>query len=283
MSSSPIRVMSIMAHQDDFEFNAGGYFASLRKHYGDQVELKIMATSRGASGHYEMGLEETFRLREQEATASANVIGASYECLNLLDNSHAVAQIFPDRNVLGGLWNAIRDYQPDFIVCPPVITDPRAGIHIDHYNTAWAVRYVAYQLTVPHAYPALTERARTARFPAPLIINCDDTYARESGYDVALDISTVYDKKEKMSLCHASQVFDWLPWNNMQPLKTEEEFLAEFRQKHNALNRRYGIDDDVPREFFRVTFWGRMPSQEDLDTIFPNMAITPEAMKLFGL
>lgn len=280
---SPIRVMAIMAHQDDFEFNAGGLFAWLRRHYGDRVELKILATTRGASGHQTMGLEETFRIREKEAQASASVIGASYECLNLLDNSHMVGQVFLDRNTLGGLWNAIRDFQPGFIICPPVITDPRAGIHIDHFNTAWAVRYVAYQLTVPHAYPALTEKARTARFPAPLIINCDDTYARESAYDVALDISAVYAEKERMILCHESQIFDWLPWNAGVKAPTREEYTAEFRERHHEVNRRYGFDLETPREVFRVTFWGRVPSREDLDTIFPDTPISQETLARLNL
>ena len=117
MSQPSIRVMSIMAHQDDFEFTTGGLFAWLRHRYGDRAVLKILATTRGASGHQDLSLEQTFRRREQEAMASADVIGASYECLSLLDNSHAVGQVFPDRNTLGGLWNAIRDFQPDFIVC----------------------------------------------------------------------------------------------------------------------------------------------------------------------
>ena len=283
MSQPPIRVMSIMAHQDDFEFTTGGLFAWLRHRYGDRAVLKIIATTRGASGHQDLSLEQTFRRREQEAMASADVIGASYECLSLLDNSHAVGQVFPDRNTLGGLWNAIRDFQPDFIVCPPVITDPRAGIHIDHYNTAWAVRFVAYQLTVPHAYPALSEKARTARFPAPLIINCDDLYACENGFDVALDISAVYAQKQRMALCHESQIFEWLPWNGMKTPPTPEQFLANFRNRHHSINLRYGHDDDAPREFFRVTFWGRRPTKEDLAAVFPDTPISPAALATLKL
>ncbi len=42
MKAKPIRAMSIMAHQDDFEFEAGGLFALLRWRYGSRVKLKIL-------------------------------------------------------------------------------------------------------------------------------------------------------------------------------------------------------------------------------------------------
>lgn len=58
-----LRVMSIMAHPDDFEFTAGGLFALLRKLRGPEVGMKILTTTRGASGHHEMGLEEPARRR----------------------------------------------------------------------------------------------------------------------------------------------------------------------------------------------------------------------------
>ena len=77
---SKIRAMSIMAHQDDFEFNAGGFFAMLRKKYGRGAELKILATSRGASGHHVMGMEETSKmLKDFELLAKAGEQKDRYE------------------------------------------------------------------------------------------------------------------------------------------------------------------------------------------------------------
>lgn len=259
-----LKVMSIMAHQDDFEFNAGGLFAKLRKTHGDNVKLKVLATTRGASGHHEMNLEETFRQREQEARNSAAIIGAEYECLTCLDGNHLPGQVFIDRNLLGGLWNAIRDFEPDYIFCPPVITNPLAGIHIDHYNTAWAVRMVAYQLTVPHAYPTMSKTSKM-RTPYPVIINVDDTYACENGYDFAIDISDAYDTKVKMSLCHESQIFEWLPWNSESEIKiTEKQFKENFKKRHLLINKRYENDNNAPREYFRITNWGKEASKEDI-------------------
>ena len=255
--------MSIMAHQDDFEFNAGGLFAKLRKQHGDNVKLKILVTTRGATGHHEMSLEETFRRREQEAKNSAALIGAEYECLTCLDGRHLPGSVFIDANLLGGLWNAIRDFEPDYIFCPPVITDPLAGIHIDHYNTAWAVRMVAYQLTVPHAYVTMNGNPKM-QICEPVIINVDDVYACENTYDLAVDINDVYERKVNMALCHKSQIFEWLPWNSNTPLDNEEDFRIQFRQRHSEINSRYGQDDNVAREYFRLTSWGKHAANADL-------------------
>lgn len=50
------RALSIMAHQDDFEFNAGGFFALLKRSHGQRVHLNILTTTRGASGHPDRSL-----------------------------------------------------------------------------------------------------------------------------------------------------------------------------------------------------------------------------------
>jgi LmbE family N-acetylglucosaminyl deacetylase len=248
-----------MAHQDDFEFTAGGIFTHLRRKCGADVELKILATTRGASGHHEMQLEETFRRREREAENSAALIGAEYECLTQLDGSHVPGQLYIDRNTMGGLWNNIRDFEPDFIFCPPVTSDPLAGIHIDHYNTAWAVRLLAYQLTVPHAYPTVNGAVK-AKIIDPVIINVEDSYAEEADFDFFIELDDeLYENKVRMALCHESQVFEWLPWNFNDYGKNidEAEFRKSFRQRHSDLNQRYGRDNSIPREYFRITRWGR--------------------------
>ena len=270
-----IRVMSIMAHQDDFEFSASGTFASLREYYGERVKFKILTTTRGASGHHISGLEETFRRRDAEARKSAEIINAEYECLTCLDGAHPHGQVFIDQNTLGGLWNVVREFQPHYIFCPPVIENPLAGIHIDHYNTACAVRMIAYQLTVPHAYPVINEASSTERGVYPVIVNVDDAYARECGFHLCVDIDDVYEKKKlKMAMCHESQIFEWLPWNGERAIPTKDEFVQAFRKRHSDINKRYGLNDDTPREFFRITFWGKYPTKDDIDMLFSKCGIS---------
>lgn len=273
-----IRIMSVMAHQDDFEFNAGGVFTQLRRRYGDHVDLKILATTRGASGHHASSLEETYRRREAEAEKSAELIEASYECLTCLDGSHLHGNVFIDRNTLGGLWNAVRGFQPHYVFCPPMITNPLAGIHIDHYNTAWAVRMIAYQLTVPHAYPIINGSMTSERGVYPVIVNVDDTYAVENGWHVSVDIDDCYEEKVRMALCHESQIFEWLPWNGQREKPSKDEFRAIFRKRHSDVNQRNGRDDKIPREYFQLTSWGKRPSKSDLDDLLGKYEISEEGL-----
>ena len=273
-----LRVMSVMAHQDDFEFEAAGLFLRLREYYGDDVELKILTTSTGVSGHHIMGSDETIRVREAEAIASANVVGAEYENLRQLDGTHVAAQVFCDRNMLGGLWNAIRAFAPDYIVAPPVVTNPLAGIHIDHQHTAEAVRLVAYQLGVPNAYPTMYA-PRVQRFPVPVILNCPDAYCKEATWHFGVDCESVKEGKISMLLKHKSQVCEWLPFvnnlNNTDPDLgscgdwNETDWRNNLDKRVTAVNMRHGFEDSKFREYFAVTRWGYLPPAEKVANDFP--------------
>ena len=272
-----LRVMSVMAHQDDFEFEAAGLFLRLREYYGDNVELKVLTTSTGLSGHHVMDTDQTIRVREAEAIASADVVGAEYENLRQLDGSHIPAQVFCDRNMLGGLWNAIRAFAPDYIIAPPVVTNPLAGIHIDHQHTAEAVRLVAYQLGVPNAYPTINAPRQT-RFPVPAILTCPDAYCKEALWHFGVDCNNVREKKISMLLKHKSQICEWLPFvnslNNTDPALAAAEWDENVWRSNldcrvNAVNKRHGFDDAVFHEYFAVTRWGFVPPAEKVEQDFP--------------
>jgi LmbE family N-acetylglucosaminyl deacetylase len=269
----PLRVMSIMAHQDDFEFNAGGTFALLRETLGDNVKLCVLTTTTGASGHHQMSAAETVARRDREARASAAMIDAEYELLRKLDGSPIEdGQFLITRELLGGLWNAIRSFKADVVFCPPIVTDPLAGIHIDHEQTALAVRYVGYQLSVPRAYPTL-EGKIDYEYRSPLIINVDDPYNRSANADMRQDISSVYDLKLRMSLCHTSQVLEWLPFVNNNNDTTESDWAARFKLRHEQINERYGAQDNTVSEYFRITRWGRAPREGELEMLFPKRVL----------
>ncbi len=277
---SKLRVMSIMAHQDDFEFEAAGLFLLLRKHYGADVALKVLTTSTGVSGHHVMTPDETIRRREAEALASAQVVGAEYENLRQLDGTHVAAQVFCDRNLLGGLWNAIRAWAPDYIIAPPVVTNPLAGIHIDHQHTAEAVRLVAYQLGVPNAYPTMFA-PRIQRFPVPVILNCPDAYCKEALWHFGVDCRIVHESKVDMLMKHESQIREWLPFVDTINNSTETAGNGDNTQwdeavwKNNldkrihSVNLRHGFDDSVDREYFAVTRWGAVADRRKLSQDLP--------------
>lgn len=265
---NPARVLAIVPHQDDFEFNVGGTFAQLRRHYGEAVRLKVIITSRGASGHHEMAPDDLFMRRMQEARESAALIGAEVECLTQLDGTHVDAQVLVSRNLLGGLWNAIRAFGADYLFCPPVVSDPLAAVHVDHEETARAVRLVGYQLGVPRAYPTVGAAPQIG-YRAPLIVLCDDVYSSEAAFHIANDIGETYATKVAMAKCHRSQIYEWLPFVRGQAAPDEAQFEADFRLRHTRINQRFGLDDETPREYFRFSNWGRRATEEDRRALFP--------------
>jgi len=142
-------------------------------------------------------------------------------------------------------------------------------------HTALAVRAIAYQIGVPHAYPTIG-RGVKQRMRVPLIINVDDPYAfsEKQPFHVAVDISAVYERKEEMALCHASQIFEWLPFTDGRDSAiSEEEWRKLFRQRHINVNQRYDRETETPREFFRFTTWGRRIEQNDLNRLFQGEEI----------
>ena len=255
-----LRVMSVMAHQDDFEFEAAGLFLQLRQYYGDRVKLKILTISRGGSGHYLHDIETTAQIREKEAQASAAIVGAEYETLTQLDGSHIPAQVFCDRNMLGGLWNAIRAFAPDYVIAPPISTNPLAGIHIDHQHTAEAVRLVAYQLGVPNAYPTMNGK-RLLRFKLPIILNCIDNYAKEPIWHFRVNVDAFRKQKMRMLRCHKSQIEEWLPFvHNLDkariPPWSAEEWKKQTEMHHIQRNQLCGFESEQWQEYFAITAWG---------------------------
>ena len=265
----PWRVMAIVPHQDDFEFQAGGTFAGLRRHYGDQVVLKVVTTSSGASGHHEMDAEETKERRANESRAGAALIGAEYECLQQLDGTVVDGQVLLNRNLLGGLWNCIREFRADVIFCPPPASNPLSGVHIDHENTAHAVRWVAYQLGVPRAYPTMKGEV-DKEYRTPLVILTDDSYSAETQCDIRNAISKDFDTKLQMAQCHESQIYEWLPWVSRQEPPTPEQFAERFRERFRRVNQRFGFPEEPVCEYFRVSRWGRAPMEGELEFLFPE-------------
>jgi hypothetical protein len=70
-----------------------------------------------------------------------------------------------------------------------------------------------------------------------------------------------------MSLCHESQIFEWLPWSSGEEAPTREEFAEKFRKRHSKINERYGLDDDNPREFFKLTGWGKKADKGEIEEL----------------
>jgi LmbE family N-acetylglucosaminyl deacetylase len=280
-----MKILCVHAHFDDYEFVAAGTFEMWKRKLGGNLRARLLVCTDGRAGHHFRTREETGRIRCQEQEASALAGGYEFELLRLPNGEpprEACLQVTPA--LLAGLWKSIREFEPDYLFCPPVPSDPLAGIHVDHVAVAEAVRKVAYMINVPHAftpeYPADETQSKPCK--VPVILNCYDSYmAGSNAHDLAVDVEEAFDAICEMTYCHQSQIVEWIPWvgrHGLQPPKSMEEWRLDLRRRFVQHNTELGIPSSRICEAFTVTAWGVVPTFEQLLNDFP--AMIPEGSNL---
>lgn len=279
-----MRILHAHAHFDDFEFTAAGTFETWKRKLGDDLRARVVVCTDGKAGHHFRTREETGLVRLAEQTASAELGGYEFEMLTLPDGSlprEACLQV--SIPLLASLWKSIRDFEPDYLFCPPLPADPLAGVHNDHVTVADAVRRVAYMINVPHAftpeYPAADE-TQSRPHKTPVILNDYDGYmfGAGGGYDLAIDCEDAFDRVCAMAWCHQSQITEWLPWvgrHDMDVPRSLDDFADILRARFRRRNRELGIETERFIEVFTVSAWGEVPTYDQIVNDFPNVIPEP--------
>ncbi|MHB8521327.1 MAG: PIG-L deacetylase family protein [Limisphaerales bacterium] len=273
-----MRILCVHAHFDDFEFVAAGTFELWKRKLGRDLRARVVVCTDGKAGHQFRTREETGRIRLQEQEASARLGGCEFELLRLPGGSpprEACLQV--TSALLAALWKSIRDFEPDYLFCPPLPADPLAGIHVDHIAVAQAVRQVAYMINVPHAftpeYPADETVAKPCK--VPVILNVYDGYMfGANAYDFAVEVEEAFPKICEMSYCHQSQIVEWLPWvgrHNVDPPASLAGWTHTLRKRFDRKNRELGIRSTQAFEVFTATAWGEVPTYEQLVRDIPGI------------
>lgn len=271
-----MKALYVHAHYDDFEFTAAGTFERWRLHLGPDFQARILVCTDGAAGHHNRSRDETARLRREEQQRSADLGGHRWELLRFPDGRvprEACLRVTPD--LLAALWKAIRDFEPDYLFCPPLPADPLAGVHVDHLAVAQAVREVAYMINVPHAftpeYPA--DESQSAPCKVPVIVAVYDGYMFGGNtHDVAVDVEECFGLIAHMTWCHQTQIMEWLPWvgrHRMAAPANFAEWQTTLRRRFDRKNLELGIRSAHAFEVFTVTAWGEIPSVEQLRRDWP--------------
>ncbi len=275
-----MKILCVHAHFDDFEFTAGGTFELWRRKLGPALHAKVLVCTDGKAGHHARTRAETARLRLQEQRASAKIGRYDVELLRLPNGQPPrEACLHVTTDLLAALWKAIRDFQPDYLFCPPVAADPLAGIHVDHIAVANAVREVAYMINVPHAftpeYPA--DETRSTPCKVPVILNVYDGYQfGANSHDLACDVEAAFPQVCAMTWCHQSQIAEWLPWVGRHQMTTPTslaDWAPRLRARYQRQNRELGIRSRHAHEVFTVTAWGEIPTIEQLLRDFPPLSL----------
>jgi LmbE family N-acetylglucosaminyl deacetylase len=274
-----MRILFIHAHYDDYEFAAAGTFELWRRKLGKDLRARVLICTDGKAGHHFRTREETGRMRVAEQEASARIGGYEFETLRLPDGSvPREACLGVTIPLLAALWKSIREFEPDYLFCPPVAMDPRAGIHVDHVAVGEAVRKVAYMINVPHAftpeYPADETSSKQVR--VPVILNAFDGYMKRlQKPDLAIDIDEVFPLVAEMGYCHKSQIAEWLPWVASPGIMAVPKDLADWTRikREQLLNRNQslGVRSQHPMEYFTVTHWGTKPTYEQILRDIPGI------------
>jgi LmbE family N-acetylglucosaminyl deacetylase len=193
----PLRILVIGAHPDDADIKAGGSAAKWCK-LGHHV--KLLSVTDGGAGHQTLRGAALSGRRRAEASAAGAVIGATYA---VLDNPDG--ELLPTLEARRQLIRLIRSFQPDLI-----LTHRSTDYHPDHRYTAQLVQDAAYMITVPAICPESPHLASN-----PVILCFSDDFKKPIPFkaDVVVDIGDEMDSLVGMLHCHASQFYEWLPYN----------------------------------------------------------------------
>jgi LmbE family N-acetylglucosaminyl deacetylase len=200
MADRPLRILVIGAHPDDADIKAGGTAARWCA-LGHVVRL-VSLTDGGAGHQSEYGPGLAHR-RRREAEAAAAVIGASSEVGEVPDGT------LDDRlESRHRMIRLIRGFGPDL-----VITHRPTDYHPDHRFAGLLVQDAAYLLTVPAVCPDSPHLANS-----PVILYFSDAFRKPCRFEphVVVDIEAEVETLVAMLHCHASQFYEWLPYNSGQ-------------------------------------------------------------------
>ncbi|MCL7454674.1 MAG: PIG-L family deacetylase [Anaerolineae bacterium] len=109
------KLLVVGAHSADFVWRAGGTIALVTSQGGSATVLALSYGERGESGALwkEPGqtVDNVKRIRHEQASEAAAILGATFSCLDLGDYPLVMTDA-----ALGGLVERFRDLQPDIVI-----------------------------------------------------------------------------------------------------------------------------------------------------------------------
>lgn len=262
------RVLVLGAHPDDAEIHAGGLLA---RHAAAGSAIRIVSVTDGRSGHHEIPPEDLVRIRREEARAAGQVIGAD-----------AITWDFPDGGLVADLAlraamiREIRSFRPDL-----VLTHRLWDYHPDHRAVAQAVQDACYLVTVPHIAADVLALQQD-----PVVAFMVDLFNRPQRMEphALLDVTDEVDTAVRMLACHASQVFQWLPYHdglqNTLPDSESERTdwlrdwylkICDRRRSHFAKEMvERGLQNARAIEAFEISEYARPLAIEQRERLFPG-------------
>lgn len=266
----PLKILMIGAHPDDCDIKGGGT-AALFAEMGHQV--KFISVTNGDAGHMEQGGGILAKRRITESYEAGKRLGITYDVLD-----HHDGELEASLPIRLEIIRKIREWEADV-----VISHRANDYHPDHRYTAILVQDAAFMVGVPNI-AADTPPLRKN----PVFLHFQDNFQKPYPFqpDIAIDISSVIDKKMKALDAHESQFYEWLPWisNDPDPVpEGEVARLAWLKRKRaigpnsnvkNTLAKWYGeekVSAIAFAEAFEICEYGSRPDQEEIRRLFPML------------
>jgi LmbE family N-acetylglucosaminyl deacetylase len=268
--TKPLRIMFIGAHPDDCDIKGGGT-AALFVELGHQV--KFLSVTNGDAGHQSQGGGMLAKRRIAETKEVAKRLGVSYD---VLDNHDG--ELLPTLDIRLQIIRKIREWEADVVIAPR-----SNDYHPDHRYTGVLVQDAAFMVGVPNVAPDVEPLRKN-----PVFLYFQDNFKKPNPFqpDIAVDITTVIDKKLAGLDAHQSQFYEWLPWiGNYEeevpkdPAKHKAYLLQKRVSKPNpdvqkSLEKWYGSARAAKvlyAEAFEICEYGSQPTEADIRALFPML------------
>jgi LmbE family N-acetylglucosaminyl deacetylase len=266
-----LNVLVFGAHPDDCDLRFGG-IGMLYRAQGHRV--RFVSMTNGDAGHYDQGGVALARRRFQEAQAAGAVGDLEYQVLDIHDG-----ELEPTLEVRYAVIRIMREFRADLVVC-----HRPSDYHPDHRAVGIAVQDAAYTVTVPNVQPLTPELER-----APVVGYLYDDFTIPVPYQATVAVSTdeVWERKVDMAHCHASQWYEWLPYNGGNSGEVPEGEAARREWLAQGMRRRFGAaGQDVREALVRcygpergraietaesvmISEYGRQVTDEEIPVLFP--------------
>lgn len=269
-TDNKIRIIMIGAHPDDCDEDGGGT-AALFAQMGYAV--KFVSVTNGDAGHQTLKGTELAKRRFAEAQEAGKRLGVTYDVLNNHDGL-----LMPTLEVRLELIRKIREWNADVVIAPR----PN-DYHPDHRYTGVLVQDAAYMVAVPNIAPDVPALKKN-----PVFLYYQDHFQRPNPFrpDIAVDITSVYDKKISGLDAHQSQMYEWLPWigHYLDQVPKDKDERIKWLAKQRAgtitpdikasLEKWYGTDKAANvkyAEAFEVCEYGAQPDDQEIRRLFPML------------
>jgi len=242
-----MNVTAVGAHQDDIELFCLGTLLHCRAR-GDRVS-HVVITNGDKGGHLmpEVAHARVAEIRDAEAAAVAEAIGATYTNLGGADGF--LCDDEPRRRALA---EVLRRDRTELLIAPPPV-----DYNADHV----AASQICFQACLLAAMPTLeSDHPPLARSPA---LYYADAIAPQSPTD-HVDVSAVFERKLELLALHRSQLAILGSFGSSSDLLACAEVIGRYR----------GLQAGVAyaEAFTRASSWPRLPGDRTLPSGSPDSA-----------